>query len=106
MAQPVFSTALLTGDGVSGATAAVPAGFVWVVREISLYFGGVLGSDCEVLELASGVVLLDKGAPSGSPLSYHEDRHIVIAAGGGRGLQFASADTWDVWISGYQLTLP
>lgn len=102
----VYSMPLLTADGSSGASALVPDGFVWVVKEIGLWFGGTLGSELYVTELASGITLLDVGAPTGNPSYFALPRNICIPSGGGRGLGFHTADTWDVYISGYQLTLP
>lgn len=102
----LYSTVLLRAKGSSGASAIVPAGFVWVVREISVWFGGTLGSAIEIDLLPDHLIVYSKNAPSGGGFGDFQERRIVMPAGGGNGLRFTTGDTWDVIISGYQLKSP
>jgi hypothetical protein len=110
MAQPVYSLRLFAHGGITpgGGTIGpvVPAGVVWVVRDIDAFnHTSVAGDSLFVFNQVTGVLVAFSLASSTAPLNYPWRGRQVYAEGEQIGLR-SFQGTWSAAISGYQLTLP
>jgi hypothetical protein len=111
MPPPVYSTLLLhggiTGSGVQ--TAAVPDGFIWVVREISVITSRVPSSGLLVQVFSTSGELMYQVFPPGWSGTKLQHRRAVIASSGLLEVQY-TVDPYGPGgafvISGYQLSSP
>jgi hypothetical protein len=112
LALPVYSVPLwlLPAGWPSGSTPqspVVPAGFVWVVREVSAYYGGGSlggGAPPASLLVTSEVVWTTpiRSAVAGQAYVSSDLRHVMNAAD--FMLFSTSSSSWALRVSGYQLT--
>jgi len=111
VAFPVYSTRLLSGHdlGAFSHSIVVPAGFVWVIRDIDVYYGADTGPsewECDLIDQDAIVVgiLNAQINPSSAGASQWRGRQ-CIEAGCTMRVETVGG-TWYWTISGYQLTLP
>lgn len=96
---------VISGSNTSGL---VPAGFVWVVRSVSVTPVGQTWQACPSWELAdSSGTLLAAGAAGFGVMNQTQtfDMHQVVNPGDHIALSVSSADA-HIRVSGYQLGLP
>jgi hypothetical protein len=111
VAAPVYSSQLLQArlpDNTT-ATEVVPAGVIWVVRDISgvIFPGPNSGTNVEVD--ADSTAIFTQEAPPGCSIPFHWEGRVVLAAGQAlvASNQFGVLSTEvQLIISGYVLTLP
>ena len=114
MAREVYSKRFLAGtvDELSPDTAGpVPAGYVWVVRDMTAYAYGFGDASYPGFTFSLEIESFEPVMIWGAPLAYLGRQYswqgrVVMNAGDSLTVAGAGSTYWDVTISGYQLTLP
>lgn len=79
----------------------VPAGFVWVFRDMTIWQGASGPAGVQVVHQATGLAMLSLSSPSGSDYAHWEGR---VVANAGEGVQiYVPGLTATVCLNGYQL---
>jgi hypothetical protein len=112
VAFPVYSSQFeLARDTTAHALDPVPEGFLWVLRQITVYNGNALSAEVfwQLAELVSGAIFVEIDWGAGETGAQSWDGRIVLPPG--QGLSWhADALTGsfgvDVYLGGYVLTLP
>ncbi len=111
MAHPVFSRRFIAEQGLSttGSTVTVPAGHVYVVKQVTMYMDPSFGITRAFFEDdTSGAALFSGGTNIGTPAWFGLYGALVFEAGQGFHFHVAASpgDGVDVFASGYDLTAP
>lgn len=106
MAQPVFSTMFAADPNYGGANVfPVPAGVLWVVRNINTYVTPVQISSIVFVRGFALATFWTWSATSGLPPTGEWQGRVVIPAGSALHVD-VSGPGMAVYVCGYQLTLP
>lgn len=110
MAREVYSLRIFASGGLSVAAGQVgpivPAGFVYVVRDIdALELTGVSGGQLQLISQVGTVVWFAGGLPGPAAGNWSWRGRQVYNEGEQVGFK-SGAGTWSMACSGYQLTLP
>lgn len=113
MAQNVYSVRLWSMNTASGGPTftgpQVPAGFVWVVRDVRMVVANVPANNiAAAITLSSGGTLYIASSPAyGSvPGILYEWHGRAIVNTGENLVAHTSSPNWDMTVDGYQLSLP
>lgn len=100
----VYSQRLLHGGATASVSAIVPAGYLWVVRDVAIFTGGEEIDDEFNLAVAGAVIYYGGYSPSTWAYYHWEGRQVCNE---GDELEFtATGEVWYVLVSGYALSLP
>jgi hypothetical protein len=104
MSSPLYSIRMaLEKNSTTWTSADVPAGYIWVVRDISMIWGGLVGASGVIAIGDTGFFAYDFN-PTTTNVAHWDGRAVLEA---GEHLDQASTgDGVDFVISGYQLSLP
>lgn len=107
MAAPVYSTLFIAADGFTISTGyVVPAGFVAVVRDCTIYIDGSLANTAaDVRDLATGAFVFYHLMSTQNDYA-HWVGHQVFPAGAEIHASSAGPNSAAIRVSGYLLTLP
>jgi hypothetical protein len=102
----LYSTRLMASEGAADALfEEVPAGFIWVVRDIVLTFDGADSADGYQVGVQGKAPILLGQVAGGNVEQFHWTGRQVMEAG--ETLAFtASTLNWYILVSGYQLSTP
>jgi hypothetical protein len=110
MAQAVYSLRIFATGGLSPGAGTVgpivPAGLVYIVRDIDAFDDTAGSSDNLIVFNQTGGVLLSWQGPSIASIGNYQWRGRQVYNEGEQVAVRSFAGTWAVAISGYQLTLP
>lgn len=103
MAQPVYSVRLAVFHAGAGATIVVPAGFRVVIRDVSAFNGSVVAeASAQLVHDASSVTIYKRTLSEQQWLN--DELRVVIDEG--ESVTCSGDSTVDMYVSGYQLSLP
>lgn len=105
----LYSKRLLVGGALDSASATVPAGVVWVVRDSLLYFDGASTSDGYALEVniaGGGLGVIQRGIATATQQEIFAWQGRQVLNAGDELVFGASTLNWYIMVSGYELTLP
>lgn len=107
MARDVYSHNLFRAETLSGATSeTVPAGFTWVIRDVSLVHRGTTfpAFASITIPISLNLVFVTR-ASTADPQFIHLEGRWVLEQGDIVTFS-AGSSSWDFYVSGYVLTLP
>ena len=105
MAGAIYTTRFVREQGtVSGESASPPSGTIWVVRDITVYFGGSLDEiSVYVTVLGGGTFFFVDYTPPQPGYSHWDGRQVIYPD---ENIQWHADQPVDLYITGYELIAP